>query len=851
MDILKFTGFEIFPARREVWVDGAHAQLGARAFDMLMLLVAQRERVVTKEEIFAEVWPGQFVEDNNLSVQVSALRRVLGSQAIATVTGRGYRFVAQMAPDAPRPAKRAAGNLPLRMLPIYGRERELAELLPAHEALPCVTLCGLAGVGKTTLAIAAARQIVAARAYAHGAWQVELANVADSERLVHVICETIGLEVNPREPALTQCLAQLRHRELLLVLDNCEHLADAVAGFVDTLIKTAGQVHVLATSQEPLRISGERIFRINPLEIPHAPDERNATDYGAVRMLLERVRAAMGESFEPGAEDIVDLVEICRQLDGVPLALEFAAARVPLLGLAGVRSRLHDRLRLLSHAARTAPSRHSSLQAALEWSHQLLPAQAQRLLHQLAVFPGGFSFQAAELLVEPDAAGQLLEQLSVLLERSLVSRQPGALPRYRLLETIRSFALDALRASGDGIDWDSRLAHAMAQLCMNASRDRDSALMWQEVPNARVALAWALNAPGHEQVAITIATFISVGIGAGGATGEALGLLKSVLPLVDARCPTMLAARFWHWYGRVGSEGRMPVSLSVDAMLKADALFELLGERRHRHACQRHLAEVELEAGHPERAELHLRIACDLEATGVSEADVMRRLRVESRLADACGQFDLALRHAQAALKLAEVLGVKRYRLLLQADMAWTQLQMGRADAAVEGCLDLLQYLDDSIRQGQARGRLLSGLTAALVAAGQVERAVRSACDSLTSLKQANLLRAQSLVFAWVAATSGRMEAAAQLLGAGEAFTDHSENARNPIAKLAGERAMQLIAPTLGDAALQYWQAAGRSLSDAGLDHLLRQTFCAASPTDPAPSMDDSGVNRPGAAAPV
>ena len=825
MDILKFQGFEIHASRRLVRVQGEAVPLGARAFDLLMLLVQQRERVLSKAELLDAVWPGQFVEDNNLTVQISSLRRLLGPDIISTVTGRGYRFVAPPAGgdadgDAP-----ASGNLPQRTLPVYGRERELEELLSLLDSQPCLTLCGPAGVGKTTLAVWATRQLAATQAHAHGVWQVELSHVQDPDRLVQSICDVLGLEVNPRADPLSQCLAQLRHRELLLLLDNCEHLVGAVAAFVDALIRTAATVQVLATSQEPLRLPGEVVIRLGPLEVPPTADVRDVAAYGAGRMMLERVRVAMGGHFEPGPQDLADLVEICRQLDGVPLALEFAAARVPVMGLAGVRSRLHDRLRLLARGPRTFPSRHSSLQAALEWSHQLLPPATQRVLHQLALFPGGFSLQGAALLVEAGLAAELTEHLHTLIERSLVSRQTGPRARLRMLETTRAFALEALHAGGDGIDWDSRFAHAMAQLCMDAARERDSALMWQEIPNARAALAWSLTAPGHEQVSITIATFISVGLGAAGATGEALEHLKSVRPLVDARCPAMLAARFWHWYGRVGSEGRMPVTLSVEAMTRADTLFESLGEHRHRHSCQRHLAEVELEAGHPERAEAHLRKAQELEAAGAPEADRMRRLRVESRLADARGQHELALWHAQAALELAEALGVKRYRLLIKADMAWTQLQMGQAEAAVAGSLELLQYLDDSIRQGQARGRVLAGMTAALVAAGQVERAMQSAADSLVALRQANLLRARSEVFAWVAAAGGGMQAAAQLLGAGEAFADLSENERDPISKLARQRALELIGPALGEAGLWYWQAQGRSLGDAGLDHLLRQTF--------------------------
>ncbi|MDY0749125.1 winged helix-turn-helix domain-containing protein [Paucibacter sp. R3-3] len=829
---LKFGRVQIHPTRRQVWVDGVPATLGARAFDLLMLLVEQRGRVVPKAELFAKIWPGLFVEENNLSVQIAALRRVLGSNVISTVTGRGYRFVAQASGEGEAAADAApAGNLPVRLEPLYGREQELIQVRDAFDALSCVTLCGLAGVGKTTLATQAAVQLAAERRYAHGAWRVELGSVTDPAMLPQAVSEVVGIELDGKRDPLRECIAQLQHRELLLVLDNCEHIIDAVATLVDGLLSRARRVHVLATSQEPLRVPGERILRLNPLEVPTSSHDEDATAYGAVRMLLERVRAAMGGIFEPSAPELVEMIEICRQLDGVPLALEFAAARVPVLGLAGVRSRLYDRLRLLARGPRTAPSRHRSVQAALEWSHQLLSPQAQEVLQRLAVFPGGFSLVGAELLLGEQGTEDgenLIEHLNVLVDRSLVTLQPGTPPRYRLLETTRTFALDCLQAeseSGDGIDWQARHAQALGRLCLLAARERDSTWMWQEMPNARAALAWALTAPGQGELAVTIATYISVVLAAGGAIREALDHLLDVQPLLDDDCPAPLAARYWHWLGRLGVEGRLPSSQCVEALLTADSMFAALGERRHRHACQRHLAEAELRAGRAERAEQHLAAARELEQTGVSAADRMRRLRVEAMLADARQQHEEALRHQQAALALALAQDVDRYRLLLMADMAWTHLQMGQAEAAVEDFQELLQHFDDSIRQGLARARALSGLTAALVAAGRIEEAVASVGDSVLALQQANLLRSRCEVFAWVAAAAGEVQVAAQLIGAGEAFAAQSETERDPISMLACRHAMALIETRMPEPDYRYWSAQGGSAGETELLGLLGQAF--------------------------
>jgi predicted ATPase len=820
-----FGAIELRPAQRQVLLRGAAVPLGSRAFDLLMLLVEHRERVVTKDEILASVWPGLVVEENNLSVQIRALRRALGSDAITTVTGRGYRFTAAGAPALPAAAPAAAGNLPARRAELFGRDAELAELLQACAEPACVTLCGLAGVGKTALATLAAQQLAAEHRPAQGAWRVELADIHEPALVAQAVCETVGLELEGRQDSLHECLAHLQHRELLLLLDNCEHVIEAVAALAEALMARAARITLLATSQEPLRVAGERIMRLNPLAVPVSGRADGALAYGAVRMLLARVRAAMGGRFEPSADEVVDLVEVCRQLDGIPLALEFAASRVPLLGTAGVRSRLHDRLRLLAGGARSAPARHRSLQAALEWSHQLLGPRTQGVLHRLAVFPSGFSIEGAQIFLDARDEADVIEHLDVLVERSLIALQPGARPRYRMLETPRAFALDCLMAAGGGVDWQLRLAQAMARICVAAAKQRDTAWMWQEMPNARTALAWALELPGAGVTAVTIATYTSVVLGAGGAIREALDNLQRVQPRLDDSCPPPLVARYWHWLGRLGVEGRLPSSVCVEALLRADAMFTEQGELRHRHACQRHLAEAEIRSGRLAQAEAHLRAARELEQVGPVAQDRMRRLRVEAMLADAQGEYAQSLRHTQSALTMAEEQGVDRYRLLLVADMGWTYLQMGRAEAAVSSFQELLLHLDHSIRQGLARARALSGLTAALAAAGRVDDAMRSAGRTVRALQRANLLRSRCEVFAWVLAAAGEACTAAQLLGAGDSFARGSETERDPISRLARERAQALIDQAQDADDHIYWRTQGASADEGQLLLMLERAF--------------------------
>ena len=323
-----------------------------------------------------------------------------------------------------------------------------------------------------------------------------------------------------------------------------------------------------------------------------------------------------------------------------------------------------------------------------------------------------------------------------------------------------------------------------------------------------------------------IATYTSVVLAAGGAIREAIENLLRVRHLVDETCGPDLQARYWHWLGRLGVEGRLLSSLCIESLSRADRMFDELGESRHRIGCQRHLAEAELRAGRLDAAEAHLEVARRLEASSPSSADRMRRLRVEALLAGARGENVQALRHTQMALTLAETHDADRYRLLLMADIGWLHLQMGNADAAVATFQDLVLHLDRSVRQGLARARAQSGLVAAFAAfaaAKRIGEAMRAVERAVRALQQANLLLSHCDVLAWACAAGGETTKAAMLTGAAERFFATRETEREPMVALARDRALALIELRLGVEDLAYWQAQGACIGEDELVRLLER----------------------------
>ena len=451
-DAYRFGRFEVRPASRQLLVDGKPAALGARAFDVLVAVIEHRERIVTKEELLDRVWPGLVVEENNLHVQVSALRKLLGANAIATVAGRGYRFT--LAPDAADASAQATAppkhNLPAQLSSFIGRERDLAELGEMLRRERLVTLTGVGGIGKTRLALQLATSTAAE--YPDGVWFADLAPLSDPRLVADAVSAAVGVALDSGLPVLELLAKHVATRRLLLILDNCEHMPLACAQVAKLVLQAGPAVTIVATSREPLHVSGEAVYAVAPLPAPdvHQPlSMQSLQDFEAVRLFVDRAGAARA-GFVMTPQNAPAIGRICHALDGIPLALELAAARIRTLSADAIDAHLADRFRLLKGGDPTALPRHRTLRAAIDWSHELLAPPERVLLRRLSVFAGGFALEGAEAVGPCDEVPRddVLDLLGQLVDKSLVTLDVGN-DRYRLLETVRQYALERLAEAGD------------------------------------------------------------------------------------------------------------------------------------------------------------------------------------------------------------------------------------------------------------------------------------------------------------------------------------------------------------------------------------------------------------------
>jgi predicted ATPase/DNA-binding winged helix-turn-helix (wHTH) protein len=521
---LAFGRFRVLPHRREVLADGRPISLGGRAFDLLMALIEARGEVIGKDALMARVWPGRVVEEKNLHAQISALRAAFGAErkVIRTVPGRGYQFTGEIrilsaspeecvgAGAAEPEAVLPPTNLPQPVSELIGRDDELREILSLAATHRLVTLTGAGGIGKTRLALAAARRLLPN--FADGVWVAELAPLADPALVPATVAAAAGIELAAGAVSPERVANALSRKELLLVLDNCEHVIDAAAGMAEAVLRAGSAVRIIATSREPLRAEGERIYPVPPLAVPAAEGD-DPWQYGAVWLLVLRSRAS-GAHVSEDRQVAAVIAAICRRLDGIPLAIELAAARVATLGIEEVATRLDDRFRLLTGGRRTALPRHQTLRVTLDWSFELLAEPERVILRRLAIFASAFSLEAASAVAASAevARSEVVEGLANLVGKSLVAAEiDGTAARYRLLDTTRAYALEKLGESGEREQLARRHAEFGRDLFERAETEWDTrpTAEWLAdygwaLDNLRAALDWALSPDGDASVGVAL-----------------------------------------------------------------------------------------------------------------------------------------------------------------------------------------------------------------------------------------------------------------------------------------------------------------------------------------------------------
>ena len=407
-----------------------------------------------------------------------------------------------------------AGDLPTPLTRVVGRDGVISRLAQQLVRRRFLTIVGPGGIGKTTVAVAVAEALRAS--YSDGAWYVELASLSDPNLVPSALCALLGITLSGVNP-LSGLAAWLRDKQILILLDSCEHVIGAAAALAEAILHAAPHASILATSREPLRAEGEWLHRLAPLELPPqqrtSPTATEALGYSAVELFNERANATM-DRFVLDDAHVPAVLEICRRLDGVPLALELAAARVDAFGVGGLAIRLDDMFGLLTSGSRTALPRQQTLRAAMDWSYQLLPEAEQVVLRRLAVFRGAFTIAAAIVIVidERIAAADAIESIANLAEKSLIATDiTGNITYHRLLDTTRLYALLKLAESGEFDSAQRRHASYFRDaLALPASgagpglSNQELTSRVREIDNVRAALDWCFSPLGDIAIGVDL-----------------------------------------------------------------------------------------------------------------------------------------------------------------------------------------------------------------------------------------------------------------------------------------------------------------------------------------------------------
>jgi predicted ATPase/DNA-binding winged helix-turn-helix (wHTH) protein len=722
-------GWEIDLARRELRSAGVAVPLGGRAFEIVSVLVQADGELVSKNDLMDQVWPGAIVEENALQVHIAAIRKALGSDRgmLKTQFGRGYRLLGswklgQQERDAPKPKTASpeqasvppatTTNIPAAADSLIGRGGAVQYLHGLLSAYRVVTLTGPGGIGKTVLAQEVARSLN----FSGDTLLVEFASLQDPQLVPSAVASVLGLKLEGEDTSPESVTRAVGLRKLLLVLDNCEHVIDAAAKLAETIVSRCPGATVLATSREVLRIDGEYVYRVPPLDVPpdDGIDPAIAVAHTAVQLFMARARA-LGADLGSDRDNLTAIIAICRRLDGIPLAIELAAARSVMLGPKEVAVLLDDRFRLLTAGRRTALPRHQTLRAALDWSYNLLTEEEARLLRRVAIFAGDFPLEAV-IAIAGDLAA---DHVASLVAKSLLAADlRGRTPHYRLLDTTRAYALEKLRAGGEEPETARRHAEFYRSYFTRAEAESESrpqdewlAIYGRHIDNVRAGLNWAFSSQGDTTTGIALtAAAVPVWVQMS-LLGECRERVEQAMTRLDAdavdadRLRMQLSAALgWslmYGVGRAREAG--------PAWTTTLELAEKLDDRDHRLRALWGLCINQFNNGEFRKALEFAQRFADVVAGSADAVDLMMADRLLATALHFFGDQNRARQHMGRVLERLEVLARKpqivRFRFDLrvsshyfQARILWLQ---GFGDRA-------LQVVRHNIEEGRAIGHALT-----------------------------------------------------------------------------------------------------------------------------------------------
>jgi predicted ATPase/DNA-binding winged helix-turn-helix (wHTH) protein len=710
---LRFGPFELSIGERLLRRNGVMLSLGSRALDILVYLADRPGEVIAKHELIDNVWSDVTVDEGSLRVHVAAIRKALGDgqfghRYIANVKGRGYSFVGSVVPsvggrEGSNDKSRRRDGLSARSPMMIGRETVVGEVADKLRGERFVTLLGPGGIGKTTIALAVGRAV--AEEFDGKVHFVDLESLTDPRHVAGAVAASLGVALKSKDPGL-ELIDLVRSRKLLIILDSCEHVIEAVASLAEQLYRQTEQNHVLTTSREPLKVEGEHCYRVLPLDYPPDGSELTANTvlrYSAAQLFVQCVAAGAG-SFALTDEKASFVAKMCRRLDGIPLAIELAAGQVAALGIENTAARLVSRLELLRLSHRTTVPRHRTLKATFDWSHDLLSDAQSIVFRRIAPFVGHFTLEAARYVVgELDAGtGEILDAIAGLVEKSLLAtRIDEAQAQYRLLDTTRAYALEKLEEHAEGDMVCRRHAEYVAAY-LESQRAALVALAKTETVqaapsrNIHAAAEWSFGRSGDSQIAKgrVTATMHS----------SQLGNIRAALewsfgPHGDDEIATRLAVASTQLF--------LELSLLTECRIWAERAIARLGDQHKGSRWEMEISgSLSLALMHTEGSSQRVREALSKTLdVAVMQRDFAYELRLLSGLfmyfrwnIDINGALDIASRSKQVALKTQD-----------PDDMALAESMLGAANHLAGSHLVAQRHFESGLGYSASGSRFRAG----------------------------------------------------------------------------------------------------------------------------------------------